>query len=161
MVTSPHHTDIPVTGDIERALVKTCREPQQDEQIHFMSNEKCKEENETGDRATITLDEAARLLNISTTTAKLWSNMGLLKTSISHGKRRMVSWADILTFLPAEIRTVFFMERRNNKPVDAGLIRQKRQKLAEMNVRAITRLTKQSVSKISHLGDRPMARIGK
>ena len=161
MVTSPHYTDIPTTDGIDRVPANSARESQQDGKIAFMLNRKSEEQNKTGDHATITLDEAARLLNINTATVKLWSNMGLLQTSISPGKSKTVRLADILTFLPEENTAVSFMERRNNNSVKAGLMRQKRQKLAEVNVRAITKLTKQSVLKISHLGDRSMVRIGK
>lgn len=161
MVTSLHYSDIPTTGGIDRIPANSVRESQPDGQIAFMLNRKSEEKNKTGDYATITLDQAARLLNISTATTRLWSNMGLLQTSISPSKGKTVRLADILTFLPEENRAVSFMERMNNNPAKAGSMRRKRQKLAEVNVRAITRLTKQSVLKISHLGGRPMVRIGK
>jgi len=161
MATFPNYTDIPGTGDIDRASTKTTRRSHQGEQAHFMLNMNSKEENEVGNYTMITLDEAARLLNIRAATVRLWSDMGLLKTSISPGKGRMVRRADILTFLPKENKAVSFMDRTNDDAVEAGLKRQERKKLAEINVRAITELTRQSVSKISHLGSRPTARIGK
>ena len=141
--------------------MKTCRDQQQDEQICYISNGKYEEKNEIDDYNTITVDEAARLLNISPTTVNFWSDIGLLPTSTSPAKGKVARRMDILTFLAEENRAVFFRKQKMNDPSKVGAMRQERQKLAEMNVRAITKLTKQSVYKISHLGGSHMARIGK
>jgi hypothetical protein len=108
--------------------------------------------NEKDNRAMITVNEAARILNISTATVKRWSDMGLLQTSISPRKRRMVRRADVLTFLPEGNSPLSFLMFTDDEPAVARFARQNRKKLAKINVQAITALTKQSVSRISHLG---------
>jgi hypothetical protein len=116
---------------------------------------KIKNKDEKDSHAMITVNEAARILNISTATVKLWSDMGLLQTSISPGKCRTVRRADVLTFLPEDNRPLSFLTLTDNDPAGARFTRQNRKKLAKINVQAITELTKQSVFKIDHLGGSP------
>ena len=121
--------------------------------MHAMLNIKNKDEKDN--RVMITVNEAARILNISTATVKRWSDMGLLQTSISPGKRRMFRMADVLTFLPEGKSPLSLLTLTEDETAAARFTRQSRQKLARINVQAITELTKQSVSRISHLSSSP------
>jgi hypothetical protein len=143
------------SGETGQASVENTRKPQPGKQSYYKPNTKSEEENETGNDATITLDEAARLLNISTATIRLWSDMGLLHTNLSPKKHRTVRRADILTFLPDVNRPLSFLTFTDNELAGARFARQNRKKLAKINVEAITELTKQSVFKIDHLGGAP------
>jgi hypothetical protein len=54
------------------------------------------------DDALITIGEAARLLQISLSTVRLWSTIGVLKEALSHGGDAWFKRAEILSFLPGE-----------------------------------------------------------
>ena len=110
---------------------------------------------EIGNRAMITLEEAARVLNININTIELWCDIGLLQSSLSPSNHRTVKRADIITFLPEGDRIISTLMRSNSDPTKIRTEIQQRKKLAEINIQAIIELTKKSVYRISHLCVRP------
>lgn len=161
MVIQPDNADMRITGVPDG---RTSIAPQKARRFtfaHFMLNVKNKNRNKPGNETTITLDEAARLLNISSATAKLWSDMGLLRTIISPGNMKTVKLTDITTFLSKDKRPISVEARMSSNPIKLGSKGQDRKKLARINIRAISRLTKKSVFEIDHLGGTPRARTRK
>ena len=152
MVTPPRYLNITASGDTDRASIEDDRKQQPGKQSYYKLNTEIDDENKTVNHATITLDEAARLLNISTATVRLWTDMGVLHTSLSLNKHMTLRRADILTFLPEENTLLPAVTRTNCSPFGTRLESQERNKLAEINVQAIAELTKQSVFEIDHLG---------
>ena len=152
MVTSPGYLNKTTSGDTGRAPFKNTQKPEPDKRLYYKPDTEPGWDNEIGNQVTITLDEAARLLNISSTTVKLWSDMGVLHTGLSSNKHLTVKRADILTFLPVKNTLLPAVIRTNNNPLGSRLESLERKKLAEINVQAIIELTKQSVSEIDHLG---------
>ena len=115
-----------------------------------MLDQKTAEEDEGFNHAVFTPHEVARLLKIDIATVRLWSELGLLHAITSSGNGSGFRWSEVLTFLPKKNSSRYTLRRIKHKPASGILRSKERERLAEMNVQAITELTKQSVEKLSH-----------
>jgi hypothetical protein len=107
-------------------------------------------ERETGNFASITLSEAASLLQIDAVTLELWSDIGLFETIISPEGERLFKYTELLTYLPAYSKTASSPGPTVTPAVDIAMIHD-REEFARMTAKALTELTKKSVYKIGHL----------